>query len=386
MTLVPVPVRRSIVAAVGVLALAATLNGAPGPQASAAAGDSGGARARSSAGWELLLLSGLRDPSGRPYDAGAATTAPPAPSPAPSQAASPPLATPVAASTVVEQVRLMSGSSIPKPAYAAYVAAATTLGRTEPGCHLSWQLLAGIGRVESDHGRLGAGGGVTATGTVVPAILGPRLDGSAGYAAIPDSDAGRLDGDPEFDRAVGPMQFLPGTWTTYGRDGNADGQRDPENLPDAALAAGTYLCAAGGDLAVPTGVRTAVLAYNHSDAYADLVLGLAAAYTGTAVSTVPVTPVIVPVPVAPPTLRPQPVGPSAPVPAPAPSPSPTCPTATPVPTGTPSPTATTSTSPPGSSTPTPAPTRTPRTTARPTPSGPATPTPSATPSPSPSDC
>ena len=143
----------------------------------------------------------------------------------------------------------MSGSSIPKPAYEAYVAAASKLAKSDPGCHLPWQLLAGIGRVESAHARLGAGGGVTAAGTVVPAIFGPTLDGSGGFAAIPDSDGGRLDGDPTSDRAVGPMQFLPGTWAAYGRDGNGDGARDPQNLPDAALAAGTYLCAAGGDVA-----------------------------------------------------------------------------------------------------------------------------------------
>ena len=155
-----------------------------------------------------------------------------------------------------------------------------------------------------------------------------------GFAAIGDSDAGRLDGDPAHDRAVGPMQFLPGTWAVYGQDANGDGVRDPQNLPDAALAAGTYLCAAGGDVATPTGARTAVLAYNHSDAYADLVLGLAAAYTGAPVSTVAVVPVVGPLPgpLATPTLVPtlEPTAPrrarprapaTARAPAPAPAPA-----------------------------------------------------------------
>ena len=110
-------------------------------------------------------------------------------------------------------------------------------------------------------------------------ILGPRLDGSvAGTAVIRDTDGGALDLDPTYDRAVGPMQFLPGTWRLFASDGNADGRSDPHNVYDAALAAGRYLCASGGDLRTPTGLATAVLSYNYSTTYLSAVLAWGLAY------------------------------------------------------------------------------------------------------------
>ncbi len=47
---------------------------------------------------------------------------------------------------------------------------------------------------------------------------------------------------PTYDRAVGPMQFLPGTWGRWGSDGDRDGVSDPQDVDDAALAAARYLC------------------------------------------------------------------------------------------------------------------------------------------------
>ena len=122
----------------------------------------------------------------------------------------------------------------------------------DPGCRLNWSLLAGIGRVESNHGRYG-GAQIGQDGTVRPADLGPRLDGTGGVGVVRDTDHGRYDGDPLYDRAVGPMQFIPGTWRGYGADGNGDGVADPQNLDDAALAAARYLCAGGGDLSTQLG-------------------------------------------------------------------------------------------------------------------------------------
>jgi len=50
------------------------------------------------------------------------------------------------------------------------------------------------------------------------------MDGSlAATAVVVDSDGGALDGDARYDRATGPMQFLPGTWRSIGADGNGDG-------------------------------------------------------------------------------------------------------------------------------------------------------------------
>jgi len=104
------------------------------------------------------------------------------------------------------------------------------------------------------------------------------LDGAGDVAAIVDTDGGALDGDPLWDRAVGPLQFLPSTWDTYGADGDGDGVAEPQDLDDAAVAAGRYLCAAGGDLSTGAGWWRAVLAYNASTEYAENVLSAADGY------------------------------------------------------------------------------------------------------------
>jgi hypothetical protein len=108
---------------------------------------------------------------------------------------------------------------------------------TCPG--LPWGVLAGIGQVETDHGR-------------VKAI----------------SSAG----------AAGPMQFLPSTWATYGVDGDGDGKADIFDQADAIYSAARYLCASGGGQ--PDTLYDAIYAYNHSDYYVRTVLSLAAQYQG----------------------------------------------------------------------------------------------------------
>ncbi|HEY0168637.1 MAG TPA: lytic transglycosylase domain-containing protein [Jatrophihabitans sp.] len=193
----------------------------------------------------------------------------------PRHVAQPAAATPAAISG-------LAANGIPAVALNAYRLAAARLASAQPGCGLQWWLLAGIGRVESNHGRYG-GASLDASGESRPHIIGLALDGVV-YDYIADTDGGRLDADTRYDRAVGPMQFIPSTWAAYGIDGNGDGITSPFNINDAALAAGRYLCAAGGDLRTAAGRTRAVLAYNHSDEYLALVLGTAAAYAaGTAV-------------------------------------------------------------------------------------------------------
>ncbi|MFF3458932.1 lytic transglycosylase domain-containing protein [Streptomyces sp. NPDC002730] len=155
------------------------------------------------------------------------------------------------------------GGLLPATVLAAYRQAEKELADSRPGCRLRWQLLAAIGQVESGQAR---GGRVTADGTTLTPILGPRLDGN-GFAAIGDTDGGVYDGDAVYDRAVGPMQFIPSTWAVWGSDGNGDGHRDPGNVYDAALAAGRYLCAGGRDLSEAADLDRAILGYNHSTAY-----------------------------------------------------------------------------------------------------------------------
>ncbi|MFF3133123.1 lytic transglycosylase domain-containing protein [Streptomyces mirabilis] len=157
----------------------------------------------------------------------------------------------------------VAGAVLPASVFGAYRHAEAELARTAPGCRLRWQLPAAIGQVESGQAR---GGRVTADGTTVAPILGPRLDGGP-FAVVRDTDGGAYDGDAAYDRAVGPMQFIPSTWARWGTDGNGDGRADPENVFDAALAAGRYLCAGGRDLSDPAELDRAILGYNHSEAY-----------------------------------------------------------------------------------------------------------------------
>ncbi len=137
-------------------------------------------------------------------------------------------------------------------------------------CRLPVELLAAIGQVES--GSL-SGRHLDSRHRAVPAVLGPVLNGGS-FAAIHDTDDGRLDGDTTWDRAVGPMQFIPSTWQTWSRDGNADGVRDPQNVEDSAHSAAAYLCAGGRDLSTSADLRSAILSYNHSDVYLADVLRL----------------------------------------------------------------------------------------------------------------
>ncbi|SDH15628.1 lytic transglycosylase domain-containing protein [Microbacterium sp. 77mftsu3.1] len=152
-----------------------------------------------------------------------------------------------------------AATGIPRRAVIAYAAADLTVAHEQPSCDIAWNTLAGIGWVESRHGSYG-GATLTKRGLVAPRILGPRLTGD-GVAAIEDTDGGALDGDDQWDRAVGPLQFIPETWRRWGADGDADGVRDPNNIDDAALAAARYLCRSG-PLGTERAWRDAVFTYN----------------------------------------------------------------------------------------------------------------------------
>jgi hypothetical protein len=182
----------------------------------------------------------------------------------------------------------LAANGIPKVALNAYRVAAARMGGVEPGCGIDWSLLAGIGREESDHGRFG-GAVLHADGVSTPSIIGPALDG-VHWDYIPAPGNGvALDGDAKFAHALGPMQFIPSTWSVYGTDANGDGKSDIFNINDAALGAARYLCAAGGDLRTHAGQVRAVLAYNHSDQYLAQVLALADAYRrGVPITGIPV--------------------------------------------------------------------------------------------------
>jgi hypothetical protein len=170
-----------------------------------------------------------------------------------------------------------STNGIPAAALAAYQRAAQVIDSADPACNLEWPLIAAIGRVESNHGTYG-GNRLTSEGVSTPGIIGIRLDGSNGTAKITDTDAGQYDGDKKFDRAVGPMQFIPSTWSVVGVDGDGDGERNPQDIDDAALATAVYLCSGDENLGTREGQESAVYRYNHSDEYVKLVLSIMEAY------------------------------------------------------------------------------------------------------------
>jgi membrane-bound lytic murein transglycosylase B len=158
-------------------------------------------------------------------------------------------------------------------ALSAYRNAERMIAGADPGCGISWNLLAGIGRIESMHAN---GGATDARGTAVRPIYGPALNGTLpGNEVVVQSSTG---GEISYARAMGPMQFLPGTWARYASDGDGDGAADPQNLYDSTLAAARYLCSGGLDLRDQSQVMSAILRYNNSMPYARNVLGWAAAY------------------------------------------------------------------------------------------------------------
>ncbi|QCX82268.1 Peptidoglycan endopeptidase RipA precursor (plasmid) [Streptomyces sp. YIM 121038] len=176
-----------------------------------------------------------------------------------------------------------SAADIPAAMLAAYKKASRLVGRHVPACRgMSWPVLAGIAKVESDHA---SGRTIASNGDIRPRILGVLLDGSGAggnTTVFPDTDNGRWEGTARGERAVGPFQFLPSTWASTGRDGNGDNKRDPHNAFDAALGAAVYLCGRGRDLTKPSQLRAAIFQYNRSSTYVANVSGWISQYRAAA--------------------------------------------------------------------------------------------------------
>ncbi|MEU4451753.1 lytic transglycosylase domain-containing protein [Nocardioides sp. NPDC023903] len=174
-------------------------------------------------------------------------------------------------------VAMAQGSDIPMSALAAYQRAAAVVTTADRACALDWTLLAAVGMVESDHGRLKSSR-LDDSGKATPPIYGPALTAPAGDPA-PDTDAGAVDKLTSGDRAVGPMQFIPSTWPLVAVDGDGDGVRDPQDIDDAALAAAVYLCSGDEDVSTDAGKKAALTRYNRSEAYVSTVLKIAKGYS-----------------------------------------------------------------------------------------------------------
>ncbi len=184
---------------------------------------------------------------------------------------------------------VVSGAStngIPAPALAAYQRGAQIIDAADKSCNIPWELIAAIGRVESDHGRYG-GNTLSEDGVSTPGIYGIALNGKNGTQAINDTDGGQLDKDPVFDRAVGPMQFIPSTWQVVKVDADGDSKRNPQDIDDASLATAVYLCSGSENLSTRKGQEAAIYRYNHSQDYVNLVLRIMEAYSSGDYTAVP---------------------------------------------------------------------------------------------------
>jgi len=137
----------------------------------------------------------------------------------------------------------LAKSDIPPPFLVLYMDAAQTC----PG--LPWAVLAGIGKVESDHGRSRA----------------PGIRSGSNKAG-----------------AEGPLQLLPTTFGEYAADGDRDGKRNIYDPADATFTAAAMLCANGAASATPGGLSRAVYAYNHAQSYMAGVFAWAARYAAPA--------------------------------------------------------------------------------------------------------
>lgn len=138
-------------------------------------------------------------------------------------------------------------ADIPGDYLALYLGAAQTC----PG--LPWGVLAGIGKVESDHGRSDL----------------PGVRSGANSAG-----------------AEGPMQFKPATFAEFAVKAERNGKPSPYDPSDAIYTAAAMLCADGASSGTSAGIERAVFAYNHSDAYVSDVLTWATQYTVPAPSSV----------------------------------------------------------------------------------------------------
>ncbi len=181
------------------------------------------------------VVAGAPDRPATSTPVASAPAAAPAPQAAPPDVAPRPLAAPPA------------GLHIPAKAMAAYRKAQQIMATADPDCGVTWNLLAGIGRIES-----AAVGGTTAVRAV-------------------------------HSRSTAPTNFATATWSRFASDGDGDGAFDAKNPFDATLATARHLCSGGTDFRNQSKTLKALLRYNDSMAFAANVLGWAAAYaTGTA--------------------------------------------------------------------------------------------------------
>jgi hypothetical protein len=165
---------------------------------------------------------------------------------------------------------------VPDQALAAYQRSAAVLAEADAKCNLEWTLLAAVGQVVTAHGTTG-GGALADNGVMRPRFTGKPLLGKKGDK-LPDSDAGKVDGDTRYDRPVGPLQLAPSTWAVVGVDGDGNGKRNPYDVDDAALAVAVLLCSGDDDLRKRPGRIAAVKRINDDKTFIETVLAVDRTY------------------------------------------------------------------------------------------------------------
>lgn len=153
---------------------------------------------------------------------------------------------------------------IPRPAMHAYAGATVVLGEEQPDCNLSWVTLAGIGKITTDHGRVN-GGTVGKDGA---------LSAPIGTVEVTDFSGTTI----SHRGAAGPMQLSPALWNEWQRSPEDGAQPDVQDIDDAALTAGSALCAGGRDLADGDGWLAAVASLQDAPLFLHRVLATANVY------------------------------------------------------------------------------------------------------------
>jgi hypothetical protein len=141
------------------------------------------------------------------------------------------------------RTELLAATLAQNPVPRDYLAWYQQAARTCPG--LRWEVLAGVGAVESDHGR----------------SVAPGVHSGGNFAG-----------------AAGPMQFEPGTFAAYAVRPNAN----IYNPKDAIFAAARMLCLDGARGGSRQGVTSALLAYDPVEWYPQVVMSWAAKYSAAA--------------------------------------------------------------------------------------------------------
>lgn len=152
---------------------------------------------------------------------------------------------------------------IPERAMRAYASATVRLENEQPACNLSWVTLAGVGKIASDHGRIGDR---TLNEQGVPSK-------PVGTVTVRDF-SGNVISSPA---AAGPMQLGQSVWNRWAASASG-GEPDVQDIDDAALTAGYALCAGERDLATGDGWVSGLSVLQDAPLYIHRVLATATVY------------------------------------------------------------------------------------------------------------